>query len=141
MLKVVLDTNVLVSAAISSQGNPALIFEMLILGTIHNSTTPEIITEFEEVLQRPHIAKRLPPAKKDFILNMFKDISEIIIPDSKFQEVQEDPDDDKFLECAVSAGADFIISGDDHLLKIKEFRGIKILNPAEFVNLMNSKHF
>jgi len=47
------------------------------------------------------------------------------------------PLDNKFLDCAVSSSAEYIISGDDHLLKLQKFKGIKILNPAEFIKMIN----
>ncbi len=136
MIKVVLDTNVVVSAAISTDGNPALIFEMLILEDIKNYTTQEIIDEIKEVLQRPRITKRISVVEQEFIISTFEKFSEKIISGIKFEEIKDDPDDNKFLECAVSASADFIISGDGHLLNLKEFRGIKIVSPAESIKLM-----
>jgi len=48
--------------------------------------------------------------------------------------VCEDPDDDKFLSCAISSGSKIIVSGDKHLLKLSDFRGISILKPREFVD-------
>ena len=138
-MKVVIDTNVVVSSAISSDGNPALIFEMLILEKIKNYTTLDIIEEVREVLQRPRIAKRLNRFQQEFILRAFEEFSERIEPAVEFSEIIEDPDDNKFLECAFSASAEYIISGDEHLLKRKEFRGIEIVSPAEFVQLMNKQ--
>ena len=55
----------------------------------------------------------------------------------QIQAVYDDPDDDKFIECAVSGNADYIISGDQHLLQLKEYSGIKILNASEFLELVN----
>ena len=52
------------------------------------------------------------------------------------EAVTDDPDDDKFIECAVSCGADLIISGDKHLLEIKEYEGIKVLSAAESLLLI-----
>lgn len=136
IIRVVLDTNVVVSAVISTDGNPALIFEMLILEDLKNYTTQEIIEEIKEVLQRPRIIKRISLVEQDFIVSTFEKISEKIVSGVKIEEIKDDPDDNKFLECAVSASADYIISGDKHLLKLHEFRGIKIVSPAEFVKLV-----
>jgi len=124
-----------ISAAISADGNPALIFEMLILENIKNYTTQEIIDEIRKVLQRPRITKRISLVEQEFIISTFEKFSEKIVSGVKFEEIKDDPDDNKFLDCAVSASADYIISGDEHLLKLKEFRGIKIVSPAEFIKL------
>lgn len=134
MVKVVIDTNVIVSAAKSTDGNPAQIFEMLLLEEITNYTTKEIIEEMKEVLARPRIKLNL--LEQEFIINNYGKFSIKIETIYKFDIIKEDPDDNKFLECAVDGKVDYIISGDDHLLKLKEFKGIKIMTPAEFVKLM-----
>jgi len=133
MVRVVLDANVVVSSVLIQLGNPAIILKMLISGEIQNSTTPEIIDEIKDVLERPRISKRINPLEQEFILHAFEEFSEKINPGITFTEVKDDPDDNKILECAVAAAAEYIISGDNHLLKLREFRGIKIVNPAEFV--------
>ena len=134
MVKAVIDTNVIVSAAKSTDGNPAQIFEMLLLEEITSYTTKNIIEEIKEVLARPRIKLNL--LEQEFILSNYEKSSIKIETTSKFDIIKEDPDDNKFLECAVDAKAEYIISGDDHLLKLREFKGIKILTPAEFVKLM-----
>lgn len=134
IVKVVIDTNVIISAAKSTDGNPAQIFEMLLLEEITNYTTKEIIEEIKEVLARPRIKLNL--VEQEFIANNYERFSVKIETTSKFDIIKEDSDDNKFLECAVDCKADYIVSGDDHLLKLKELKGIKILTPAEFVRLM-----
>ncbi|MBI2151812.1 putative toxin-antitoxin system toxin component, PIN family [Candidatus Woesearchaeota archaeon] len=129
-----MDTNIVISAAISSDGNPALIFEMLILEEIENYTTQKIIDEIKAVFQRPRITKIVSLIEQNFMVNTFEQFSEIITPNVNFKEIKDDPDDDKFLDCAVSVSAYFIISGDEHLLKLQEFRGIKIINPLNLLN-------
>ena len=54
------------------------------------------------------------------------------------EAVEDDPDDDKILECAVAGNADYIVSGDSHLLDIEEHRGVEILSPDEFLSTRNS---
>lgn len=57
-------------------------------------------------------------------------------PKIKFSVVKEDPDDNKFLEAAFEGGCDCIVSQDNHLLKLKEFKGVKIMTPKEFIKLV-----
>tara|TARA_Y100000310_G_scaffold180841_1_gene180751 strand:- start:881 stop:1333 length:453 start_codon:yes stop_codon:yes gene_type:complete len=133
-IKVVLDTNIIISAAISTNGKPAQIFEMLIREEIQNFTSSEIIEEIEDVIARPKIAKYLSLVEQEFIVNTFTRFSENVKPKISLKEVKDDHDDDKFLECAVTANVDYIISGDPHLLNLKQFRGIKIISPAEFLS-------
>ncbi len=138
-IKVVVDTNVVISSAISVDGNPAKIFKMVLLETIKNYTTTGILEEIRDVLNRPKIARRLSLVERNFIINNFGRFSEKIEPNLEFFEIKEDPDDNKFLECAVSAAVDYIISGDEHLLNVGEFRGIKIVNPADFIRLFDEQ--
>jgi len=138
-IKVVMDTNVVISSAISSDGNPAHIFEMLLLEKIENYTTTEIIEEIKEVMKRPKITKLVGLPEREFVISNFESFSTKIKPLISLNEVEDDPDDNKFLECAVFANVNYIISGDDHLLKIKDFRGILIITPAEFVRLIESR--
>jgi predicted nucleic acid-binding protein len=53
--------------------------------------------------------------------------------------VQDDPDDNKFIECALECRADYIVSGDTHLLNLKEYEGIKIINAGEFLEVFYNK--
>jgi predicted nucleic acid-binding protein len=61
------------------------------------------------------------------------EFTNIIKTTNKISYIKDDADDDKILECAISAESDYIISGDKHLIKLKSFRNIKILKPADFL--------
>ena len=140
MIRVVMDTNIIVSSLLIREGNPALIFKMFLWGEIENAITTEILAEVKEVFSRQKITKRMSLVEREFTLNSLEEFSKKITPGLKLEEIKEDPDDNKILECAVTAAAEYIISGDDHLLKKKEFRGIKIVSPAEFLKLMEKKN-
>ena len=64
-------------------------------------------------------------------------ISIFVKPKKRIQIVKDDPDDDKFIEAAVEGRAKYIISQDKHLLRIKEFEGIKIMKPEEFLTILS----
>ena len=130
-VRVVLDTNVIISALLAKDGNPARIFELFLNGTILNYTSKEILDEIREVLSRPHFAISLET--QSFVMNALENYSIIITPESKIHAVDHDPDDNKFIDCALSAKA-VIISGDNHLLKLKKCQEVYILSPREFLN-------
>ena len=65
-------------------------------------------------------------------------MAELVTPEMDLEAVEDDPDDDKILECAVAGNADYIVSGDSHLLDIEEYRGVEILSPDEFLSTRNS---
>jgi len=142
-MNVVLDTNIIISAFLSSEGAPAEVFELLITGKIKNSTTQEIIQEVEDVIKRPYILKRSSIQKSLDFLKLFQNISEIVQPKKRHTVVKEDPDDDKFIDCAKESGSKMIITGDAHLLHLKEFEGIYILTPRECIQVLKTvkSHF
>ena len=125
-----MDTNIVVSAAISSDGTPARIFELFLEKSILNYTTDEIIDEISEVIDRPLLG--IDKDYKKFILDNFKLLSVIIKPTFD-EDAVPDKDDNKFINCALSAKAD-IISGDSHLLKLGSYKGVKILSAKQFLD-------
>ena len=130
MIKVVLDTNVYISA-LFWKGAPYQIFKKILIGDILNFTSPEILKEIKEKLLYKF---KLPPEKVKEYLEIIIFNSEIIQPKKKIKIIKKDPTDNKILECALEAKASFIISGDKHLLEIKKYKGIKIITPKEFLS-------
>ena len=129
MQRAVLDTNILISAAISNDGNPAKIFEMLLEKKFINYTSQEILEEIEDVIKRPKFG--ISKEFQKFILDNFRKNSIIIKP---VHNEKVAGDDDKFINCALSAKA-LVVSGDSHLLNLENYKGIKIITPKEFLEL------
>jgi len=124
MLRAVLDTNVLISAIISD-GKPR---ELLKKGTANQFsivTSNLILKELITVLRRPKF--KTPEDEIQKIIIALLRSSEVIKVKSKFTEVKEDPKDDMIINTAYDGRADVIVSGDSHLLELKNFRGIKII--------------
>ena len=122
MLRVVLDTNVLVSATIT-QGKQFEFLELAKLGKIKIVTSPSIVEEFKEVISKEQVS---------VAIKQILEIAEIVIPQHKLNVIREDIDDNVVLECALESNADFIVSGDFHLLELKSYQNIKIVNATEF---------
>jgi putative PIN family toxin of toxin-antitoxin system len=61
---------------------------------------------------------------------------ELVIPSKHYAVIREDPEDDKFIDCAVEAQADYIISGDEHLLRVRVYQGTPIYSPKEFLEII-----
>ena len=130
--KVVLDTNIIISAIISQSGAPAKIFELFLNENIINYTSEEIIKELKRVIHRKEFNRYIDDSGKQFILCNFQDISLVIRPNTGKKIISDDPDDDKFINCALAAKA-CIISGDGHLLKLGKYKDVKILGAKEFL--------
>jgi putative PIN family toxin of toxin-antitoxin system len=94
----------------------------------------DIILEISKVLLYPKIAEILRKANVNEreILQAIEANSIIVKPKFKLQVIEEDVEDNKILECALASGADIIVSGDKHLLKLGRFKKTRILTPREF---------
>jgi putative PIN family toxin of toxin-antitoxin system len=130
--KIVLDTNIVISALIGKQGESAKLFKLVISEEIENYTTAEIIKEVGEVLSREEIIKRTLKEERQFILEQYLIHSKLTEPKTK-HSIIEHASDNKFIDAAIEAKAKFIISGDKHLLEKKEFKGVKIINAKDYL--------
>lgn len=130
-----MDTNVLVSGIISPKSSPAKIINLWEKREFVLATSRPILQEFRRVLSYPKIARKyhLGKEKINGLVIGFSVFSEIYSPKERTTVIKEDPADNKFLEAAVSAKADFIVSGDKHLLALGGYKGIEILTPREFL--------
>ena len=134
--RVVIDTNVFISAILIKFGNPRKIFEKLLNGEFILIESEELLAELRDVLIRPKFNFITADEKEHFIKNLLS-LCKIIEPKQKLDIIKNDPDDNVVLETAVQGNADYIISGDEHLLILKEFKGIKIISPKEFLDLLD----
>ncbi len=130
MLKVVLDTNVLISAILFG-GKPRKILEKAIRGEIRLCLSEPMLEELSGVLRRSKFD--YSPEMIQFILTELMGIADFVNPSETIHVVLEDPEDNKILECAVEAKANYIITGDSHLLKLSRYLHIEVLNAAAFL--------
>ncbi len=128
LLKLVLDTNTLVSAFFW-EGNEAELLRKIEQSKAKLYITSEILKEVEEVIKRPKFDKVMKNAglTPDQIMQKIVSLSHLIIAPKITVKVCRDEKDNKFLECAESAKADYLVSGDEDLLVLKEYNGIPIV--------------
>jgi putative PIN family toxin of toxin-antitoxin system len=125
--RVVLDTNVLISAALVRDSVPARVIRW----TVENALllfSPETFAELESRLWRPKFDRYIGMEQRHALLNDLAAIAEWV---SAYPSHSRDPDDDKFIHLALAGGAQWLISGDDDLLGIETLTGLKILTPAQ----------
>ena len=129
-MNIVCDTNVLISGVLFG-GNAREILRLASRGVLINFISPNILREAERVLGRSKFGLR--PEHVLEIIALFKDTFEIVIPSLEVHAIQSDPEDNHVIEAAMAARAEFIISGDKHLLKLAEWEGIHVVSPAPFI--------
>ena len=138
MIKVVLDANILVSTVLKSHSKPAAVFQLGKEGKVMLISSNEILSEVRTVLLYPKLKKLhgRTTGEIDEFMKRATRVSFIVPGKTKIQEIKEDPKDNKYLTAAVEGKADFIVSGDHHLKDLKIFHGIRILDPASFLELI-----
>ena len=136
MIRITVDTNVLVSATFW-YGASYRIIELVEQGKVELVLSEAIIHEFSAVLEYEEIKKKIVNKRLLMLRTVEKLVfmSKIVVPAIKIAVVKEDPDDDRILECAVAGDVNYLISKDNHLLKIVKYGKIKIVSPEEFLKL------
>lgn len=133
-MRVVVDTSTLISAVLWT-GLPHRLIELAEADDVTLCMTEETLIEFREVLQRPKFARQIRNrfTSVEEIMQLILSLIELypVVPMPPI--VESDPDDDKFIVCALSAGAKLLISSDWHLLDMGSYRGVKILTAREFL--------
>lgn len=132
MIKAVFDTNVIISA-LFWKGAPYEIFKRGINKDFLILVSLEIIKETRNKLINKF---NFPEKDTDDFIELLIINAKIIVSKEKLNIVKKDYDDNKIIECAVSGKAHYVISGDKHLLQIKEYNKIKIITPNEFLKLL-----
>lgn len=129
MKRVVTDTNVLISAFLF-RGLPGVFLDFGLAGAFSLITSAALLDELDEKL-RDKFA--VPPSKSIEFLSQIKAKAQIVNPSLVLNAVPDDPDDNRVLECALDGKADFIVSGDKHLLRLGSHAGIAILTVRQFL--------
>lgn len=131
-MNVVIDTNVFVSSFISLQGPPKRVIDLWKTGKIAVCLSRDIIAEYVEVLGRFGLAGQ--PELRELLDLFAKRINVVFIPSPPaLRLIPDDPEDDKFIACAVSAKAEYVVSGDRHLLNLGAYGSIKVVTPSQFL--------
>jgi len=130
-MRVVIDTNIFVSSFLG--GNPRRIIDLWKKGRITLCLSKDILDEYFEVLQRIGLTNE--EELKELLSLLSKGFNIIFTAKTpKIKAVKDDPDDDKFIECAVALKAEVIVSGDKSVKEIGDYMGIRILSPRQFVD-------
>jgi len=136
--KVVIDTNVLVSSLLKPKSKAREIYRLALRGKIKLYISEDLLNELKRVLEYPKF--EIEKLQKETFLKNLQRVATFVYPKQSIDVIKEDSPDNRFLECAVEAKVDYLISGDKkHLLPLKNFEGIRILNPDEFLRVYREK--
>jgi len=131
--KVLLDTNILISA-LGWNGKSRQIFQKCVNSELELITSPEQIIELRKVMDYPKFA--FTEEQKDTFISIILEIATMVEITGKVKIIKDDPDDDAILETAIIGKVDYIISGDPHLLELREYAGIKIVTASIFLEIL-----
>jgi len=129
-IKIVFDTNVLISAWFWA-GSESELIDLVEEGALEGYTSLQILDELREAFEYPKF--KLQRNEIETIYDYYALLLKVVEPEHRVNIVFEDSEDNKVLECAIEAGADFIVSGGRHLLNLKEFKGIRIVRARELL--------
>jgi uncharacterized protein len=138
--KIVLDTNIWISALLWG-GKPSEIVDAAKEHRVAIFVSEEIVAETSRVLNYPKL--RIYEAKgltHENVMSWVLRTGKMATILGKVKVVQEHPADDKFIECALAADADYIISGDKHLLRIANYKKIRVLSANDFLQIIETKN-
>jgi len=135
--RAVIDTNLFVSGLFAKKGVTYDLQELWLTQSFELAVSEEILKEIKATLQKSYIHKELfiYKGEEDGIVDLIRERAFLITQDRyKTDRIKKDKSDNKFLACALEAKADFIVSGDNHLLELKHYQGIQIVNAKIFVS-------
>jgi hypothetical protein len=140
MERAVLDANQLVSAFINPHGHPAKILSAWRDGRFELVVSPALLDETEEVSNRRRLRKKHGKSATE-VHEWITNIAQAAIMTNdviELEVVEEDPDDDVILACALEGNAGYLVTGDSHLLNLKQFRGVRMVTAKQFWLLIES---
>jgi putative PIN family toxin of toxin-antitoxin system len=140
VVTIVLDTNVVFARYANISGAPARIFGFIEQRSIELIVSQAILDEYDDVLARPKMRIDYGLTDQDgrIALATIGRLATFVTPTIRLNAVPDDPSDNKFVEAAVAGSADFIVSGDKHLLALGDHRAIRV-TPASFVTYVASQ--
>ncbi len=131
-MRAVIDTNVLISATFWT-GRPKQLLNKIRHGEITFLTSQILLDELNKILVRADKPFKLSEKEAEQVVETMRNLAEVIQPRSRVS-ICGDEDDNRVLECAIDGRAEWIISGDLHLLELQSFQGVKIVTVGDFLN-------
>jgi putative PIN family toxin of toxin-antitoxin system len=134
MLRVVLDTNVVVSGLLHQKGAPAAILDAATSKQFRCYISESLLDEYREVLTRDYLG--LDQRRATRFIGALREVAIFVVPRKKVA-IARDPDDDRVMECALEAGADYIVTGNIRDFPA-QFHGVRVVTPRDFLFILGT---
>ena len=135
--RIILDTNIIVSAALQSSGLPARVLELVAHRAVELCVSDELLTEYREVIARPKFAG-LDPRRVALLLELIAGEATLASP-TNVLKISKDEADNRFYECAEAAGADYLVTGNIKHFP-KDYKTTKVVSPRQMLELLAKKN-
>jgi putative PIN family toxin of toxin-antitoxin system len=135
--RIILDTNIIVSAALQSSGLPARVLELVAHRAVELCVSDELLTEYREVIARPKFAG-LDPRRVALLLELIAGEATLVSP-TNVLKISKDEADNRFYECAEAAGADYLVTGNIKHFP-KDYKTTKVVSPRQMLELLAKKN-
>ncbi len=135
MIRVVIDTNILVSALLQPEGPPAAVFMLVLSGDVQLCVSDAILAEYDEVIRRPRFKRSADVIEGT--LQSIRKLGHWVTPSVRVEECT-DPDDNMFLECAQDAEADYVVTGNQRHFP-ERWKKTKVVSARELIEILMLK--
>lgn len=137
-MRIVIDTNVLISAFLSPRGAPAHVFRQYEQGSFDLLVSEPILTEYQQALKYPKVQAhhQMSDAEVASVIENFRRAAIIVSPQVPVQPDLADKDDIKLFACAVAGEGEYIVSGDRLVQDVGAYKGIQVLSPSLFLTVL-----
>jgi len=136
-MRVVLDTNVYISFLLTRGVTISHILDAWEKNTFTLLISPQVLAEIRRVMAYPHLKARIKPHEAEALLEALENDAVMLEGKLALTGITPDPKDNMVIACGEEGKADYIVSGDPHLLKIKQYADVQIVSPAEFVRVLS----
>jgi len=140
-MRAAVDTNVLISGLIDKVNPPAKVVNAWVARKFQPAVSGEVVKEYSAVLTREKFSSLGTVEERLNLLSMLLSFEHVALVshEEKINAIQDDPQDNIFLECAVAGRCELIVSGDRHLLQLKSYKDIKIMTAVEFALALEAR--
>lgn len=139
-MRVVVDTNTLASGSLGKSGSPVTgVVDAWRAGTFVLVVSPDILDELSRTLAKPYFTEHLTPDDIAAFFDLLHIAAELVTVAGTLAGIATHPEDDRILEAAITARADYLVTGDTKLQNLKQFQGVTIVSARQFVTLLAGK--